>query len=123
MQMIYTAINEADGLIVATPIYFAEVTAQTKTWLDRMFPYINMHVQSLLPKGKTASFIFTQNQNDPTLFTAQINIFMNMLRFIGFEVRDSMIASNLDYGNKPMANEQEIYMTKAYEIGRHLLGL
>ncbi len=37
MQAVHWMIQESDGLIVATPLYFAGVTAQTKAWLDRLF--------------------------------------------------------------------------------------
>ena len=68
MQKIHRLIQESDGLIIATPIYFAGVTAQTKIWLDRLFPYIGMDLSPKLPESKKVSFIFTQNQPDPRLF-------------------------------------------------------
>ena len=52
MRKIHQALEDSEGLIVATPIYFAGVTAQTKTWVDRMFPYIDMKLNSRLPKGQ-----------------------------------------------------------------------
>ena len=33
MQIIHQLMKECDGIIVASPIYFAGVTAQTKAWL------------------------------------------------------------------------------------------
>ena len=63
-----------DGLIVATPIYFVGVTAQTKAWLDRLFLYIGMGLPSKLP-SKKASFIFTQNQPNEVLFQVPIGNF------------------------------------------------
>jgi len=52
MQKIHQLIQESDGLIVATPIYFAGVTAQTKAWLDRLFPYIGMDLSPKLQESK-----------------------------------------------------------------------
>lgn len=121
MQQIYQSIKQADGIIVASPIYFGGVTAQTKAWLDRLFPFINMRVGSLLPKGKKAAFIFTQNQPAPELFAGHIDIFKMMIGLIGFEVKGSLLACNLDKGYKPMVTENKEIMAKAYELGRDLL--
>jgi multimeric flavodoxin WrbA len=122
MQKIYEAIKAADGIIIASPIYFGGVTAQTKAWLDRLFPFINMSVGSLIPQGKKAAFIFTQNQPVPELFANHIEVFKMMIGFIGFEVKESLLACNLDKGYKPMVTENKEAMSKAYALGRDLLG-
>lgn len=121
MQEIMSSINEADGIIVASPIYFGGVTAQTKMWLDRLFPYINMDVGSLMPNGKKASVIITQNQPDPDLFADYIKSFKFMLQLIGFDLKEDLIASNLDKGFKPMVSENESLLKKASTIGSNLL--
>jgi multimeric flavodoxin WrbA len=121
MQKIHEAIHKADGILVASPIYFGGVTAQTKAWLDRLFPLIGMNVNSLMAKGKKAAFIFTQNQPAPELFSNYIEGFKMMIGFIGFEVKDTLLAYNLNKGYKPMATENREFMTKAYELGRGLL--
>jgi multimeric flavodoxin WrbA len=117
MAKIMDAINNADGILVASPIYWGHVTAQTKTWLDRMFPYIDMKVGSRLPRGKTASFIFTQNQANPDLFLPAIESFKMMLGYIGFAAGDTLIANDLDKGHKPMATENPAFMEQAFALG------
>jgi multimeric flavodoxin WrbA len=121
MQKIYEAIKDADGIIVASPIYFGGVTAQTKAWLDRLFPFINMNVGSLMPKGKKAAFIFTQNQPGQELFASQIDLFKMMVDFIGFEIKGTLLACNLDKGYKPMVSENKEIMARAHDLGRELL--
>jgi len=121
MKKIFSSINEADGILVASPIYFGGVTAQTKMWLDRLFPYIDMTVGSILPKGKRASFIFTQNQPDPSLFIDNIKSFKFMLQLIGFDPKDELIAYNLDKGYKPMVSENKDFLKKAYNLGKNLV--
>lgn len=121
MQKIYSAIKKADGLMVASPIYFGGVTAQTKLWLDRMFPFIDMKLNSMIEKGKKAAFIFTQNQPAPDLFTNQINSFKLMVKYFGFEAKGSLLAYDLDKGYKPMVTEKQEFMRKAYALGRDML--
>lgn len=118
MQSIYQAIAEAEGIIVASPIYFGEVTAQTKACVDRLFPYIDMNVHSLLPKGKKAAYIFTQNQPYPALFEGYMEGFRAMLGFIGFERGETILACDVDKGYKPMVTENNELMEKAYNLGK-----
>ncbi len=37
MQEIYTKLEEADAIILGTPVYFANVTAQAKAFMDRTY--------------------------------------------------------------------------------------
>ena len=120
MQKIYKAVEESNGILIASPIYFGGVTSQTKILLDRFFPYIDMNVSAKINKGKKASFIFTQNQPYPELFISNINSFKDMFAYMGFEIKDSLIAYNLDKGYKPLVTENLEFMKKAYALGRKM---
>jgi multimeric flavodoxin WrbA len=117
MQSIYRAVIESDGIIVASPIYFGEVTAQTKACIDRMFPFIGMDVNSLLPKGKKMACIFTQNQPNAEFFERYIDGFMTALGYIGFEKGEMLLACDLDKNFKPMVTENKEMMDRAYSLG------
>ena len=122
MQKIHQLISESDGVIVATPIYFAGVTSQTKAWLDRLFPYIGMDLRPKLPGSKKVSFIFTQNQPDARLFETPIATFMQMVGLTGLSVKDHLVACDLDAGIKTPVTEKKEFMEKAYRMGVELLG-
>ena len=121
MQNIHTLMKECDGMIIASPIYFGGVTAQTKTWLDRLFPYISLSLSPKMSPGKKVSFIFTQNQPEARLFETPVRTFMQMVGLTGLSVKDHMIACDLDAGTKQPVEEKEEYMGEAYRIGRALL--
>ena len=123
MQNIHRLMQESDGLIVASPIYFSGVTAQTKAWLDRMFPYVSMNLVPKLPESMNVSFIFTQNQPDERLFTGGIAAFMYAVGLSGMKVKDHLIACDLDAGFKPPVTEKKELMDHAYRIGRDLMVL
>lgn len=55
----YGDLAEARAVVVASPIYFYQITGQTKLWLDRMFPMIDGEFNPRLP-GKKAVTIFSQ---------------------------------------------------------------
>ena len=121
MQKIHALMKESDGIIVASPIYFAGVTAQTKAWLDRLFPYIGMNLSPKMPPGKKVSFIFTQNQPDATLFEVPCRTFMQMVSLTGLAVQDHMLGCDLDAGIKHRVEERKDLMGRAYCMGKNLL--
>jgi multimeric flavodoxin WrbA len=121
MQRFYHAIDHATGLIIATPIYFGGVTGQTKLWLDRLFPYISVNLDILLPSRIPVSVIYTQNQPDPSLFTGAMNSFEYMLGVLGFDLRERLIAPDLDAGRKPRVTEYPLLMQSAFMIGKNLV--
>jgi multimeric flavodoxin WrbA len=121
MQKVHRLMQESDGLIVASPIYFAGVTAQTKAWLDRLFPYIGMNLSPKMPPGKKVSFIFTQNQPDARLFEIPVRTFMQMAGLTGLIPVDYMLACDLDAGIKPPVEGRKDLLEQAYRIGQNLL--
>lgn len=121
MQIFYDALSHADGLILATPIYFGGVTGQMKLWLDRLFPYLAIDLSNNLPSRIPLSVIYTQNQPDVTLFTGSMDSFEFALRIIGFGVKDRLIAGDLDAGRKPRIEEYPQLMHDAFMLGKTLL--
>lgn len=67
------AIRDADVLVMATPVYFGEVSSQLKAFIDRTFSYLvpdytTNPVSSRLKSGKRLVFIQTQGQSDEKQF-------------------------------------------------------
>jgi multimeric flavodoxin WrbA len=121
MQVFYNAIDHADGLIVATPIYFGNISRQTKLWHDRLLPYLSTNLRNHLPSNIPVSFIYTQNQPDISLFTAAMDSFEYMLHLIGFDIQVRLIAPDLDAGRKPMVSEYPHLMHGAYMMSKTLI--
>jgi len=53
MQTIYEQLEKADGIILGTPVYFWNVSAQAKTIMDRTFSFLRVNKL----KGKVAGAI------------------------------------------------------------------
>jgi multimeric flavodoxin WrbA len=71
------AVRETDILVLASPVYYWDVSGQLKCFLDRTFSYlvpdfITNPVKSRLVPGKKLLMILTQNNPDEKSFT---NIF------------------------------------------------
>ena len=62
------AVKEADVIIMATPVYWGDVSAQLKTFIDRTYSYLTPNfmteeVKHRLPQGK--KLVFIQSQGAP----------------------------------------------------------
>ena len=57
------AVNAADGLVIASPIYFSEWTAVTRAFLERLvFPWLSYEDFSCAaPKKMPVAFLYTMN--------------------------------------------------------------
>ena len=63
----------ADGLVLASPNYINQVSAQLKAFIDRTYSYLTPDFMTAakkhrLPPGKKLVFIQTQGADDPALF-------------------------------------------------------
>jgi multimeric flavodoxin WrbA len=67
------AVRETDVLVMASPVYFGDISSQLKTFIDRTYSYLvpdfmtNPRKSRLAP-GKKLVFILAQNNPDPNNF-------------------------------------------------------
>lgn len=83
------AVRETDILVLASPVYFWDVSAQMKAFLDRSFSFLvpdfltNPHRSRLAP-GKKLVLILTQNNPDKNSFANIFQKFDYFFRGFGF---------------------------------------
>lgn len=92
MTPLYQEVEEADAVLFGSPVYMCAMTSELKMVLDRLFPYLTMDFESLLPKGKKCGLIFTQNQRDPNLFEWHFQMTARMLTYLGFEEPEILVS-------------------------------
>ena len=74
LEPVLDAAREADLLILATPVYFGEVTGQMKSFIDRTFSFLTPEFKtnpknlSRLSPGKTLIFIQVQTADQDEAF-------------------------------------------------------
>ena len=83
------AVRETDILVLASPVYFWDVSAQMKAFLDRSFSflvpdYLTNPKRSRLASGKKLVFVLTQNNPDKNSFTNIFEKFDYFFRGFGF---------------------------------------
>lgn len=112
----YEQMKEADGVIVASPIYFMNVTSQTKKLIDRLYPMINPDFSPRFP-GKKAVTVYTQGNVDPNGFQGAIEGIDMILKMFGWELLDSIV---LPGSFAPEESVKQAVMQRAFEAGKQL---
>jgi len=119
MTGIYRAIDEADSIIIGSPIYFGRFTAQLAPVMDRLFAYLRPDFTSSLAKGKRAGLVFTYNQPDPTLYLTCINSMAQVLGRLGFEAGPKPLVG-AGFGARDAELRKEQYLQAAFALGKEL---
>ncbi len=65
---VLNAVKEADLLVLASPVYFGDLSGQMKCFFDRTYSYINTDFSTRVPPGKKAVMVLVQANPDPAQF-------------------------------------------------------
>ena len=87
LKAVLEAVRAADLVVLASPVYYGDVSAQLKAFIDRTYSYlvpdyITRVDRSRLPGGKRLVMILTQGNPDETLFG---DIFPKYSSFLAWE--------------------------------------
>ena len=90
MIEVLDSIRDADVLLMASPVYFGEVSSQMKGFIDRTCSYLvpdymTKAQKSCLPPGKKMVFILTQGQPDENMFADIFPRYDFFFQWYGFE--------------------------------------
>ena len=117
-------IREADVLVMATPIYFGEMTSQMKGFLDRVYSYLvpdymtNPKPCRLAP-GKKLVFIQVQGQPNETLYADVYPRIENFFKRYGFAERYFLLACGVRHLGDISAREESL--RQAEEVGKRIM--
>lgn len=119
------AVRETDVLVLASPVYYWDVSGQLKCFLDRTFSYlvpdfITSPVKSRLIPGKKLVMILTQNNPDEQSFTNIFPKFDYFFRSYGFS--DTRLIRACGVGAPGEAGSREDVMTLAVSTAEQLCG-
>jgi len=120
MTALYPQLRQADAIVIASPIYWFTVSAQTKLFIDRGF-YPLGGPQGHGLKGKSIGLILTYGDSDPFTSGAvnALRMFQDMFRYAGADI------AGIIYGSASQAGEiqnQPDLLEKAYQLGQQLGG-
>ena len=96
MQRIYAALEQADALVLASPVYMGQMTAQAKAFTDRLFAQINPRFSPNFKErnaGKKLLLLFTQGNPNPAMFKDYFDYSKRMFGLLEFEVREVQVVA------------------------------
>jgi multimeric flavodoxin WrbA len=88
LSEVLAAVSEADAVVLASPVYFGDITSQLKGFIDRTFSYLvpdyttNPRPSRLSPKKLV--FVLTQGQPDETVCADIFPRVEGYLKWMGF---------------------------------------
>lgn len=95
MQEIYQQIQTADMVVLGSPVYMWQMTAQTKLLIDRMTAFLKPNFSSRLDNKKLI-LVFSQGSPDRDAFKPYFKYTAGLLYYLGFDVLDTVIAAGTD---------------------------
>lgn len=110
MRKIYQEIESSEAIVLGFPVYMLSMNAQTKTVIDRLYPYLNNDFTAKVNK-KTLVAV-TQGMTDNKLFAKNLEFAIKALTMLGFPVKEVIIEGN---GNVPGTHAKNEELIKKLE--------
>jgi len=89
-NMVYDALGQADTLILGSPVYMGQMTAQAKTFTDRLFAQITPRFSPRFKEenaGKKLVLVWTQGNPNPEMFKEYFDYVKRMFQMLEFDVK------------------------------------
>ncbi len=130
MQPLYGKIEEADAVILASPIFFGSISAQTKMMIDRFQclwkakDMLEKGTEHLLKKETTARkkkgyFISVEASAREDFFDNASSVVKNLFVTIGAEYKEELFCSGID--KKGSILKHPDVLKKAFELGERIV--
>ncbi len=121
MPPVYEALDNAQGLVLGTPIYLDYVAAQAKIFIDRLYCYLSPTLEHWFPKDVGLVLIFTQGHPRVDAYADVVKSIQHILRsYFDLEAVETIVAEGCD-GLEVLRSRTELLL-RAYQAGRDLLG-
>lgn len=120
---VLAAVQEADVVLLASPVYYGDVTAQLKGFIDRCYSYLkpdyltNPQPSRLQPKKLV--FVQTQGQDDETSFADIYPRYSGFLKWMGFS--DSYLIRTCGVGPGAVDSVPEEVLLQADQTAREIM--
>lgn len=118
MQDIYDEIDSADRIIIGSPVYMYKETAQTKTFIDRLFPFLNIP-EYTSKIDKSGILVFTQGNPDTKEFRSNMESTAKSLDLLGIRIDNLIVRGTL---NDPQAMAKDpAALSEVKHIGSQMI--
>jgi len=121
MQKLYDAIEQADAIVLGSPIYMGQMSAQAKIFTDRLFaqisPRFSPHFRERAVKKKLI-LTFNQGNPDTSLFQQYIDYTKHIFEMLEFDVKAVPVVAGMRNGP---AHERKDLETALKAVGSSLV--
>ena len=116
MLGIFPALEEADTVVLATPLYFFGLSAQLKAVIDRLYPYYKEGSPKEV-RGKDCALLLTAASEDPADFTGVQESYRILAGYLQWQDRGQILAGGVsDVGDI----QGTVFLEQARALGRSL---
>ena len=120
---VLAAVVESDAVVLATPVYYGDMTAQLKGFMDRTYSYLKPDYltnpsPSRLSRKKLV-FVITQGHPDETLFADIFPRYDGFLKWLGFSESHLLRVCGVGPARDSLP---EATLLQADELARQLVG-
>ena len=118
MAPLYSKLRKADAIVMATPVYWFTVSAQTKLFMDRWYA---MGGDAGYPfKGRRFGIVLTYADEDPFSSGAvnALRMFQDALGYVGAEIVGMIYGSASKAGD---IKKNKALLREAFQLGKDLV--
>ena len=117
---VYDAIRGADILVLASPVYFGDLSGQLKCFWDRTFAFVNPDFTSRLAPGKKSVMMLAQGAPAEEMFNDIHPRYERWLKMFGFE--DNHVIRSLGVQGPGEVRDKPEILDQARNLARQLVG-
>ncbi len=122
MDALYDKIVEADVVIVASPMFFYSVSAQTKAVIDRcqaLWARKHLLKQTISHRPRRGAFIAVGATKGKNLFEGSLLVMKYFFEAIDVEYAGNLLVRGID--SKAQIKEHPQQLAEAFELGQRLV--
>jgi multimeric flavodoxin WrbA len=112
MQKLYDELEQTDVLVLGSPVYMGQMSAQAKTFTDRLFAQITPRFSPHFKEknaGKKLVLVFTQGNPDAGKFQVYYDYTKKMFQMLEFDVIGLHVISGMR--DEPAREKKELHAT------------
>jgi len=119
MEEVYKKFQEADGIILGSPVYFVNVSAQAKILIDRT--YALLWTRKLM--GKVGGVVTVARRTGCATVLSSLYTFFTLQRMVAAGGTMGYEGEEVPYGEKGAVRKDERAMKEARAVGRNVVRL
>ena len=120
MQILYPKLRAADSIVIASPIYWFNMSGQTKIFIDRFYGLIEPNNHALRDKKIVIILTYGDSNEKTSGAVNAINSFKDTFRYIGANIVGILHGTAMEAGE---IIQNEKLVDEAYKLGEKIANL